>query len=242
MKLIFIGTSHGVPEPDRRCSACILETGGSYYLIDMGTQVVEDLRKRGIAVEDVRLAVCSHPHGDHTDGLISFVDLVNWYFKSADPLILLPDSRMIPPLRMWISATDGGKPLREDLRIDSYREGVAYQDENLRVTAIRTQHCVNSFALLFEAEGKKILYTGDLCRPSVDFPQIAFETELDLLVCEAAHFSPDDCIPFFDRTKAKRILHTHIYDKRWADALSRRMRAPHPYEYGAAFDGMEISV
>ena len=242
MKLIFIGTSHGVPEADRRCSSCILEVRGSYYLLDMGTQVAEDLRKRGIAVEDVRLAICSHPHGDPTDGLLSFAELVNWYFKSADPLILLPDSRMIAPLRMWISATLEGKPLRDDLRIGSFREGVAYEDENVRITAIRTKHCEYSYAFLIESEGKRILMTGDLCRPSVDFPQIAFETPLDLLVCETAHFSPDDCIPFFDRTKAKRILHTHINDNRWAEALSRQTAAAHPYAYGAAFDGMEVSV
>ena len=242
MKLYFVGTSHGVPESDRRCSSCIVEVNASYYLFDMGTQVIEDLRKRDIAVENVRLAICSHPHGDHTDGLISFVDLVNWYFKAADPLILLPDERLIPPLRAWITATMEGKPLREDLRIDTFREGAAYADENLRVTAIRTKHCENAYAFLIEAEGKKVLLTGDLCRPSVDFPQIAFDMDLDLLVCEAAHFSPDDCIPFFDKTKAKRILHTHIYDKRWAEALSRQLAAPHPYRYGAAFDGMEVTV
>ncbi len=37
-----------MPEPHRRCSAYILEVNGSYYLIDMGTQVIEDLRRRGI--------------------------------------------------------------------------------------------------------------------------------------------------------------------------------------------------
>ena len=240
MKLVFIGTSHGVPEPDRRCSSCILEVNGCRYLLDAGTQVVEDLRKRDIPVESVRLVICSHPHGDHTDGLISFVDLVNWYFKSADPLILLPDSRLIPPLRAWISATTEGKPLRDGLRLETFCEGVAYEDENLRLTAIRTKHCENAFAFLIEAEGKKILFTGDLCRPSVDFPRIAFETELDLLVCETAHFSPDDCIPFFDKAGAKRVLHTHINDKRWADALERQSAAAHPYAYGAAFDGMEV--
>lgn len=242
MRLIFIGTSHGVPEANRRCSSCILEVNGSYYLLDMGTQVVEDLRKRGIDIERVRLAICSHPHGDHTDGLISFVDLVNWYFKTADPLILLPDSRLIPPLRAWITVTTNGQPLREGMRIEVFREGVAYEDENLRVTAIPTKHCACSYAFLMEAENKKILFTGDLCRPSVDFPQIAFETELDLLVCETAHFSPDVCIPFLDKTKAKRVLHTHVNDKRWADALSRQMNKPHPYAYGVAFDGLEVSV
>ena len=242
MKLIFIGTSHGVPEPNRRCSSCILEVNGSRYLLDMGTQVVEDLRRRGIDVGSVRLAICSHPHGDHTDGLISFVDLVNWYFKTADPLILLPDSRLIPPLRAWIEATTNGQPLREGLRIEVFGEGVAYADENLRITAIRTKHCENSYAFLAEAENKKILFTGDLCRPSVDFPQVAFETKPDLLVCETAHFSPDDCIPFFDKTGAKRILHTHVNDKRWADALSRLQGETHPYAYGVAYDGMEVSL
>ena len=240
MKLIFIGTSHGVPEPHRRCSAYILEVGGSYYLIDMGTQVIEDLRRRGIGIDRVRLVICTHPHGDHTDGIVSFVDLVNWYFQSADPLILLPDERMIPPLIGWLTATTNGRPPREDLRIAGFREGTVYEDENLKLTAIGTQHCECSYAFFIEAGGKKLLFTGDLCRPAVDFPQIAFETDLDLLVCETAHFSPDECIPVFDKTRAKRILHTHINDSRWIPALYAQMQTPHPYEYGAAFDGLEI--
>ena len=242
MRLIFIGTSHGVPEPHRRCSAYILEVGGSYYLIDMGTQVIEDLRRRGVDIGKVRLAICTHPHGDHTDGLISFVDLVNWYFKSADPLILLPDERMIPPLVGWLAATTNGRPLREGLRLGSFREGTAYEDENLKLTAIKTQHCECSFAFFIEAERKKLLFTGDLRCPTVDFPQIAFETELDLLVCETAHFSPAECIPVFNKTKAKRILHTHINDSRWMPALYEEMQKSHPYEYGAAFDGQEIAL
>ncbi|MBR5679652.1 MAG: MBL fold metallo-hydrolase, partial [Clostridia bacterium] len=80
MRLTFIGTSHGVPEPHRRCSSYLLEVNGAYYIIDMGTQTVEDLRRLGISIDDVRLVICTHPHGDHTNGLISFVDLVNWYF------------------------------------------------------------------------------------------------------------------------------------------------------------------
>lgn len=240
MRLIFIGTSHGVPEPHRRCSSYILEINGGYYLIDMGTQVIEDLRRRGIAVDDVRLAICTHPHGDHTDGIISFADLVNWYFKTADPAILLPDERLVAPLLAWMTATETGKPPRPDLRIGVFHEGVAYEDENMRLTAIPTQHCENSYAFFVEAQGKKLLFTGDLRRPSVDFPQTAFETELDLIVCETAHFSPDECIPFFDKARVKRVLHTHINDSRWAAALSAQTAAPHPYEYGAAFDGMEI--
>lgn len=242
MRIIFNGTSHGVPEPHRRCSSYILEVGGSYYLIDFGTNVTEELRRRGIPMEAVRLAICTHPHGDHTDGLIQFADLLNWYFKQADPAILLPDERLIDPLKTWISVSSNGTPPRADLRIGVFGAGVAYEDENLRLTAIPTLHCVNSYAFLIEAAEKRILFTGDLQRPSVDFPQIAFETELDLIVCELAHFSPADCAPVFDRTRAKRILHSHIYDGRWAADLHEQMKKPRAYAYGAAFDGLELEL
>ncbi len=242
MKLHFIGTSHGVPEPDRRCSSCLAEIGGSFYIIDMGTQTIEDLRRRGIAPEAVRLVICTHPHGDHTDGLFSFLDLINWYYKQADPLILLPQERMIAPLLEWTSISSNGNPPRDGLRLRSYAAGVVYEDENVRVTAIPTKHCEDSHALLLEAEGKKVLFTGDLCRPSVDFPEVAFREELDLIVCELAHFSPDECVEVFDKTKAKRIIHTHIYEKRWGEALARQLAAPHPYRYGAAKDGDELNV
>ena len=242
MRIIFHGTSHGVPEPHRRCSSYILEVAGGYYLIDMGTAVTEELRRRGIPMEAVRLAICTHPHGDHTDGLIQFADLLNWYFKQADPLILLPDERLLDPLKAWISVSDNGRPPREDLRIGVFGPGVAYEDDHLRLTAIPTQHCVNSYAFLIEAEGKRVLFTGDLRHPTADFPQVAFETELDLLVCELAHFSPDDCVPVFDKTKAGRILHSHVYDGRWAAALQGQKNKPHPYEYGAAFDGLELEL
>jgi len=242
MKLIFVGTSHGVPEKDRRCSSYLLEVGGSYYIIDMGTQTIEDLRRREIAIENVRLVICTHPHGDHTDGLVSFVDLLNWYFKQAQTKILVPDERLIPLLKAWAQISDNGKPVRDDLFLSAYAAGIAYEDEHLRLTAIPTQHCANAYAFLVEAEGKKLLFTGDLCRPDVDFPTVAFETELDLIICELAHFSPDTCVAAFDRTKAKRILHTHINESRWRDALSAQLNRPHPYAYGAAYDGMELEL
>ena len=242
MKLYFIGTSHGVPEKDRRCSSYIIEIDGNFYLIDMGTQVIEELRRREIPVEAVRAVVCTHPHGDHTDGLVSFVDLLNWYFKEADPMILLPDEQLITPLRMWITINSGNNPLRDGLRISAFCEGTVFEDENLKITAIPTKHCENSFAFFIEAEGKKLLFTGDLCSPNVDFPKVAFETELDLIVCELAHFSPGECVEVFEKTKAKRIIHSHIYERRWGEELSEEMKKPHFYQYGAAYDGLELEL
>lgn len=238
MRLTFIGTSHGVPEPHRRCASYMLEVNGAYYIIDMGTQTIEDLMRLGVAVEDVRLVICTHPHGDHTDGVISFVDLLNWKFKEASPIIMLPWEGLIEPLKAWVCAVEGN-PFREGITLSTVQEGVTYQDDNVVITAVRNQHCANAFSYFVEAEGKRILFTGDLKHPSIDFPAPAFELDLDLIVCELAHFTADDAVAVLNKTKAKRVIHAHIAPRRH-ESLARQLALPHPYEYGAAEDGLEI--
>ena len=90
MRIVFLGSSHGVPEPNRRCSSMLLEIGERYYVMDMGCSVIEDLVTRNIRVEDIKSIFVTHMHGDHTDGLVHFVDLCSWYYKNADPEIYLP--------------------------------------------------------------------------------------------------------------------------------------------------------
>ena len=52
MRLIMIGTSHGVPEAHRRCSSYLLEVNGSYYIVDMGP---------GGGTEGGRIVACGTP-------------------------------------------------------------------------------------------------------------------------------------------------------------------------------------
>lgn len=97
MQITFLGASHGVPEANRRCSCTLIETNGRYYFIDMGVNAIDALRTRGIDVEDVKGIFITHMHGDHTNGLVSFVDLISWYFKTADPEICLPNLEGFEP-------------------------------------------------------------------------------------------------------------------------------------------------
>ena len=46
MRIVFFGSSHGVPEPGRRCSSAMIEVGERRYFIDMGTQSIEQLITR----------------------------------------------------------------------------------------------------------------------------------------------------------------------------------------------------
>ena len=104
MLLRFIGTSHGRPEPDRRTSCTMVEINGSLYFIDMGTEVIGDIRKYGFEPPDVRMVACTHPHGDHTDGIVQFVETCGYFYKDAAAKVILPNPQMPGLLRAWIDA------------------------------------------------------------------------------------------------------------------------------------------
>lgn len=215
MKITFLGSSHGVPEPDRKCSCIMVEIGENIYFVDMGTPAIDEMRKRGMDVNAVKGIFVTHMHGDHTDGLIQFVDLITWYFKTPDPVICLPMIEAGKVIDDWLKVTLNGA--QKEIRYHQTEAGVVYDDGVLKVSAIPTQHCQRSFAYLFEAEGKTVLFTGDLSNPGRDFPMV--EQPLDLLICESAHFPATDYLPVLEKLDVKKVCVTHYSDKRLISVL-----------------------
>lgn len=237
MRITFLGSSHGVPEANQRCTCTMVEVGGRYYLIDVGVMVIEDLRTRGIPVDAVKGIFITHMHGDHTNGLLSFADLISWYFKTADPEIFLPKAEAKGAIQAWLTV-NGYKP--RELRYREVHEGLIFDDGYLKVTAIRTRHCDVSYAYLLEAEGKTVLMTGDLNKdPKTDFP--AVDKDLDLLVGEAAHFSATVYADLLSgrRVKAVIIHHTAPWNIPNIGKLSEAL-ADIPVTM--ANDGLEITI
>lgn len=215
MKITFLGSSHGVPEPNRKCTCIMIEVGERVYFIDMGTPAIDQLRTRSISIDAVKAVFITHMHGDHTDGLIQFVDLITWYFKTPNPAIHLPIMHAAKVIDDWLKVTLNGAEKAID-----YREtvpGPLYNDGFIKVTAIPTQHCFKSYAYLVEAEGKAVLFTGDLKNPGVDFP--AVDQPLDLLVCESAHFPATDYLPVLENLEVKKVCVTHYSDTFLASVL-----------------------
>jgi len=213
MKITFVGSSHGVPEPNRKCTCIMLEVGANIYFIDMGTSAIDALRTRGRSMDAVKGVFITHMHGDHTNGLIPFVDVITWYFKTPDPVIYLPMVEAAQALNQWLEATFTKPNAEKEMQYRQTEPGVIFEDDAIKVTAIATQHCHKSYAYLVEAEGKKVLFTGDLKRPGVDFPEIAKQITLDLVVCESAHFPAVEYLPVFEQCDIKDVCVTHYSDR-----------------------------
>lgn len=246
MKITFVGASHGVPEPHRKCSCILLEVGQQHYFIDMGCSPMNALITRNIPIESVKAAFFTHKHGDHTDGLLHWLDLTTWYFQQARAQIYLPCIEQAELACAWVRGVGAGEVLGdgdEPPHADFFevKPGVIFDDGALKVTAVPTQHCDRSYAYWVEAEGKLILFTGDLAHPDKDFPALPDDRTVDLLVCEGAHFPVVDYLPHLQGKPLKQVVVTHYapWNIPHAQALAQQL-APVPLTL--ANDDMELRL
>ena len=245
MKLIFFGSSHGIPEPNRKCSSTLIEIGENRYFIDMGTQSIEQLITRNIPVESIRSIFITHMHGDHTNGLLSFIDLCCWKFKNAEPTICLPGNleNTKNAIDLWL-ACNGVKLRPFDFK--QVNEGVIFDDGVLRVTAYRTKHIDFSYAYLIEGDGKRVLFSGDLYSkdPANDFPISVLDEPLDLAICESAHFKATEYLPILkDNKNLKKLCFNHYSSYLLSSVLeAKKIFDEEGTEVILATDGLEICL
>ena len=248
MKITFLGTSHGVPAAERFCSCTMVEVNGSIYFIDAGAPVVDILLRRGVDLNAIKAVFTTHIHGDHTDGLLNMADLFNWYFKTTSLDIYMTEQRGIDLFKALVSAVEGGDAVDEArLRFKLMTQGTVYDDGNIRLTPIPTQHMAvrnrPSYAYLIEAEGKKVIFSGDLSYhlEKGDFPAYALEHDVDLMVCEMAHFGVEQVRPFLEKCRAKTLLFNHVYPLHKLDEINA-LNGAFGYAIRTVDDGDEVEV
>lgn len=251
MKITFLGTSCGVPQKDRYCSAAMIECGERTYLVDAGAPVVELMRAKGKTPEALSAVFITHMHGDHIDGLAGLVDIMSWYYKKADPAIFLPEISYVEPLENWISVFRCGGAVRP-LRYASVRPGMIYKDDTIKVTAIPTKHCDGgkrpSYSYMIESiledDKKRVLFSGDLSRSCEDYPAVTSEKDFDLIVCEAAHFDPRRRKEIFEKSRTKRFLinHAGVRISRGAMTELSEFGEMMPFDVKVVSDGEEYTV
>ena len=264
MKLFTLGTSHGVSESDRFCTSAVIETGGAYYVFDVGAPVDRLFAQNGWKMTDIRGIFLTHMHNDHVGALPFLIkDLeggsLTKYIKRREGVeelspvtVLFPETAGRECFLQWMkclhSSVDLSDPahpfLSKSLTLQSLEERVDYADEQVQVYAVRTDHLKEgSYAYVLSAEGRRVLITGDLSHDFHDFPEIAQAEHFDLIVCEFTHFKPDAALPILQTCKTDRLVFSHICDPRgeraaWLEAN----REAFPYPVSLACDGAVFAL
>lgn len=204
MKITIVGSGHGVPEANKQCTSILIDIGGSLYFVDAGCDINMALSNRRLPFENVKAVFITHPHTDHMDGLWPFLGLIGWFYKNANPEVYVPNEKCVNLANVYLDTF--GFKLRPEQKLAIVGDGVIFDDGTLRVTAIPTQHCPNAHAFLLEAEGKRVLCSGDIKRPEIDFPDV---DNLDAAILEGAHFDVREYTPILKNKNVKSAYINH---------------------------------
>ena len=213
----ILGCGSAKPSLRHQPSCTVVEHRGLLFMVDCGEGAQLQFQRMRLKMTRLGHIFLTHLHGDHVNGVLAFADLINWYFKTARAQIWLTEKEGVSLFKQLITLTEG--MAIDESRIDFRTEqpGPFYEDENLRVTAIPTQHMAYasrpSYALLLEAEGKRVLFTGDLSHSleKGDFPACALSEPIDLMVMEMAHFGVKEAAPYLERCTAKQLYVQHVF-------------------------------
>lgn len=222
MNIWFLGTSHGAPTPGRACQSVLIQTEQGDYLFDAGAPVMDILVNSRYDLTRLKAVFVSHRHPDHWCGLVHMVDLASWHFKDMRYAVYIPEQYVTDALRNFCGAfhalTD-----RIDYRL--IQEGTFFDDGNITVTAVHTEHMRASvnicYGFLIEAEGKRVMITGDLHPSLEDFPTALLQERTHALITECAHFEPEALLEKLACINADQVMVVHVNPQSRYDGLKQ---------------------
>ncbi|HEX4098225.1 MAG TPA: MBL fold metallo-hydrolase [Caulobacteraceae bacterium] len=188
-EIVLLGT-HGGPsaDPVRSEPASLLIVGGRPYLIDAGAGVARQLAAAGERVTAIRTVFITHHHLDHTAGLEPLMAL-SWIGtglggRTPPPVQIYgpPATRFLVKAALtYISVSERifragipSLPAAAGMFVghDIDHDGLAYQDDRVRVTAVENTHFGHasygpdgkkdmSFSYRFDTTAGSVVFTGD---------------------------------------------------------------------------------
>jgi ribonuclease Z len=147
---ILLGTGFPRPAADRAGPSTAIIIGEKVFLIDAGRGVTMRLAAANLAPKNIRAVFLTHLHSDHIDGLPD-VFHTTWQFGRTTPFELygptgtqdLVDGIMkfyAADIHIRRDLTEKLPPAGAKINLHTVKEGIVYQDENVRVTAFLVDH------------------------------------------------------------------------------------------------------
>ncbi len=246
MKIITLGTSHGAAEKDRFCSSTLIDIGGALYLIDCGAPAEALVERLGYSTKDIKAVFITHMHEDHCGALSGIYKKFCVYHREYSCEAFFPEKAGIDAFKVWLTGLHSKPDAQTSFRFNLITEGEFYKDENVVVSAQRTYHLGQdfpSYSFMLEAEGKRIVFTGDMGHNFKDFPSHAINNHCDLVVSEFTHFNPQD-IEFaaknIAQANADRIVFSHVQNGKSEPIMEHQNLFSCPIEIANDGDVFEI--
>lgn len=202
MQLTFLGTCSGT-EPVRgyRHVSFTIRHNGRMFFFDAGEGSSYTAHLLGLNLLCTRAVFISHCHMDHIGGLANLL----WNIRKLDgaagedpsPMagktveVIIPDENSWEGVMKVLKSTEGGFKAKFKVEMSLPEEGEIFREEGFKVSALPNSHLGQdekgrnlSFSYRIEAEGKSVVYSGDVRDVSELEPLLS---NCSLLLMETGH-------------------------------------------------------
>ena len=225
VKIYYLGTCSGTePMPNMHHTSSILEVDGKIYWFDMGEGCAHSAYTSGIDVVNCRAIFVSHPHIDHIGGMANVIFLFNKLnavhkipLANNNTLeVFFPDTELLGAIKsVALSGRHGRGKMCFTMNEHQISDGVLFDDGTVKVTAKSNRHLrddgeggvYHAFSFLVEADGKRIIFSGDVKSPT-ELDEL-ISGGVDLLIMETGHHKVSDVCEYAISRGVKKLRFNH---------------------------------
>lgn len=225
IKIRILGSASGIPTRKRFNTSIVVGVKKDVYLFDCGEPASALLLRSELDYSDIEAVFISHMHSDHAGGVFQLIQSMQLSGRKRELKLFVP-GEAINALKGFLNTVyliHEEIPFRlQFLSIEP--GGYVYQNGSVHVSACATNHLrcftslvkkhglsnlMQSYGFLLEAEGKKILYSGDIS--AIEELEPVFREQIDLLILELAHVQPDIVFDYLQGKDVEHIVLTHLH-------------------------------
>ena len=252
-----LGVGDGWSCADRRHASFLYRFGKTTLLVDCGEPVDGALQAAGHHPDAIDSILISHLHADHIGGFFMLMQGFWLEGRKKELPVRMPGGAIKPLCEMLRTVFVFDELLNFRSKFLPLKSGKPFAVRDVQVTAFPTSHLegfkakfhkkyrmdFNAFCFLLQSGGLRIGHSGDLGKPADLDPLL--ERPLDLLICELAHFPPEEMFFYLRGRQVKRVVFMHLARAYWEDfsktkKLAAQMLPDIPHSF--AHDGAVFSL